>query len=107
VAAGPLVFRCEHARFEGHRDPTLGGRVIGQVLALVPSGRIGFAVDPVGDTVVEGRLVVGVGALGLITFGWLQEPVIPALAVSLVFFLAGSYLIPGGDEPTMADLDQT
>ena len=49
---------------------------------------------------------LGAEALGLITFGWLQEPVIPALAVSLVFFLAGSYLIPGGDEPTMADLEQ-
>lgn len=57
--------------------------------------------------IISGSLVVGAEALGLITFGWLQEPVIPALAVSLVFFLAGSYLIPGGDEPTMADLDQT
>ena len=57
--------------------------------------------------IVSGSLVVGAEALGLIKFGWLQEPVIPALAVSLVFFLAGSYLIPGGEEPTMADLDQT
>lgn len=57
--------------------------------------------------IISGSLVVGAEALGMITFGWLQEPVIPALAVSLVFFVVGSYLFPSGDEPTMADLDQT
>lgn len=57
--------------------------------------------------IISGSAVVGAEALGMVTFGFLQEPVIPALAVSLLFFVVGSYVISAPEEPTMAELKQT
>ncbi|WP_277543057.1 sodium:solute symporter family protein [Haloarcula laminariae] len=50
-----------------------------------------------------GSAVVGLEALGMISFGAWQEPVIPGLLLSLVCFVGGSYAFPDDTTPAFID----
>ncbi|WP_273836986.1 sodium:solute symporter family protein [Halococcus sp. PRR34] len=51
--------------------------------------------------IAAGSAVVGLEALGMISFGAWQEPVIPGLLLSLICFIGGSYLFPDDAEPAI------
>lgn len=54
--------------------------------------------------IISGSAVVGAEALGYISFGAWQEPILPALLLSFVVFVVGSYVLPDSGGPTMEDL---
>ncbi len=49
--------------------------------------------------ILAGSSVVGLEALGMISFGAWKEPVIPGILLSAVAFIVGSYLIPDSEQP--------
>jgi solute:Na+ symporter, SSS family len=59
------------------------------------------------SAIIAGSLVVGLEALGMISFGAWEEPVIPGLLLSLIVFIAGSYLFPDGTEATVGTMEET